>query len=320
MELWDVYDADRQLTGKTMVRGESFEEGAYHIVVHVCVFNSEGKMLIQQRQPFKHGWPDMWDVTCGGSAVKGETSRDAAHRELLEEIGIDIDFSDSRPDMTVNFEHGFDDIYIAKKDIDISTLKLQYEEVKTVKWSDCEEILSMIDNGEFIPYYKNFISLLFDKRKGGKGCIENKMETVVKQFEELTVEELYEILRLRSEVFVVEQDCVYQDIDDKDKGAWHVFLRDDDGLEAYLRVLDKGAAFEEVSVGRVVTKKREQGFGKKIMEAGIKVAAEKLGADKIRIVAQSYAEGFYKKMGFVTVSEEFMYDGIPHVYMVWEKK
>lgn len=145
------------------------------------------------------------------------------------------------------------------------------------------------------------------------------METVVKKFDELTVEELYEILKLRAEVFVVEQDCVYQDIDDKDKDAWHVFLRDDDGVEAYLRVLDKGAAFEEVSIGRVVDRKRGQGFGKAIMDEGIKVAVDKLGADRIKIVAQSYAEGFYAKMGFVTVSEEFMYDGIPHVYMIWEK-
>ena len=146
------------------------------------------------------------------------------------------------------------------------------------------------------------------------------METVVKKFEELTVVELYEILKLRAEVFVVEQDCVYQDIDDKDKGAWHVFLRDDDGIEAYLRVLDKGVAFDEISIGRVVAKKREKGFGKAVMEAGMKVAEEKLGADRIRIVAQSYAEGFYQKTGFVTVSDEFMYDGIPHVYMIWENK
>lgn len=319
MELWDVYDVDRRLTGKTMVRGEAFEEGAYHLVVHVCVFNSKGQMLIQQRQPFKHGWPGMWDVTCGGSAVKGETSRDAAHRELLEEVGIDIDLSNARPQLTVNFDHGFDDIYLVEKNADESLLKLQYEEVKTVKWASCDEVLSMIDSGEFIPYYKNFISLLFDKRKGGKGCIEKKMETVVKQFEELTTEELYEILKLRADVFVVEQDCVYQDIDDKDKGAWHVFLRDDDGLEAYLRVLDKGVSFEEVCIGRVVDRKRGLGFGKIVMEAGIKTAVEKLGANRIKIVAQCYAEGFYQKLGFVTVSEEFMYDGIPHVYMIWEK-
>ena len=146
------------------------------------------------------------------------------------------------------------------------------------------------------------------------------METVVKKFDELTAEELYEILKLRAEVFIVEQNCVYQDIDDKDKGAWHVFLIDDEGLEAYLRVLDKGVSFEEASIGRVVTKKRERGFGKTVMEEGIKVAAEKFGADRIKIVAQSYAKGFYEKVGFVTVSEEFMYDGIPHIYMIWKKQ
>lgn len=171
MELWDVYDADRQLTGKTMVRGEPFEEGAYHLVVHVCVFNSEGKMLIQQRQPFKQGWSGMWDVTCGGSAVKGESSRDAAHRELLEEVGIDIDFSNVRPHLTVNFDRGFNDIYIVEKDIEISTLELQYEEVKAVKWASCEEIFSMMDDGVFIPRYKSFMQLLFDKRKNPNGCI-----------------------------------------------------------------------------------------------------------------------------------------------------
>ena len=174
MELWDVYDVDRGSTGKEMVRGEAFEKGAYHLVIHVCVFNSEGKMLIQQRQPFKHGWSGMWDVTCGGSAVKGETSREAAHRELLEEVGIDIDFSASRPQLTVNFEHGFDDIYLVEKNIDKSTLKLQYEEVKAVKWASCEEIFSLIDSGEFIPYYKSLIKLLFDKRNSANGCIEEK--------------------------------------------------------------------------------------------------------------------------------------------------
>ena len=319
MEKWDVYDVDRHLTGKTMVRGEPFEEGAYHLVVHVCVFNSEGKMLIQQRQPFKHGWSGMWDVTCGGSAVTGESSRAAAHRELLEEVGIDIDFSGIRPHLTVNHGYGFDDVYIVQKDVDISTLELQYEEVKAVKWASCDEIFSMIDSGEFIPFYKSFISLLFDKRKGGNGCIEKKLETIVKQFEELTSEELYEILKLRADVFIVEQNCVYQDIDDKDTGALHVFLRDDKGLQAYLRVLDKGVAFEEVSVGRVVTKNKRQGFGKIVMKAGMKAAVDRFGADKIKIVAQSYAEGFYEKLGFVTVSEEFLYDGIPHIYMIWNK-
>ena len=174
MELWDVYDVDRCLTGNTMMRGEPFEKEAYHLVVHICIFNSDGKLLIQQRQTFKHGWSGKWDVTCGGSALKGESSREAAHRELLEEVGIDIDFSNVRPHLTVNFEHGFDDIYLLERDIDESKLKLQYEEVKAVRWASCEEIFSLIDSGEFIPYYKSLIQLIFDKRRSTNGCIEEK--------------------------------------------------------------------------------------------------------------------------------------------------
>ncbi|MDF2947990.1 MAG: hydrolase, partial [Bacillales bacterium] len=78
MELWDVYEINRNKTNKTnktMVRGESFEKNNYHLVVHVCVFNSNGEMLIQQRQPFKEGWSNMWDITVGGSAIKGDTSQ-----------------------------------------------------------------------------------------------------------------------------------------------------------------------------------------------------------------------------------------------------
>ena len=88
MELWDVYDKDRVKTGETMERGSAFADGAYHLVVHVCIFNSKGEMLIQQRQPFKEGWPNLWDLTVGGSAVAGESSGEAAKRELFEEIGI----------------------------------------------------------------------------------------------------------------------------------------------------------------------------------------------------------------------------------------
>lgn len=174
MELRDVYDVDRLPTGKEMVRGEEFEKDAYHVVVHICIFNSEGKMLIQQRQPFKHGWSGLWDVSCGGSAVKGDSSRGAAHRELLEELGLDIDFEGVRPHFTVNFLHGFDDFYLVEKDVELTALKLQYEEVKDVKWADCGEICGMIDRGEFIPYYKSLICLLFDKRKNNKGCIRVK--------------------------------------------------------------------------------------------------------------------------------------------------
>lgn len=165
MELWDVYDKDRIKTGKTMMRGEAFEEDAYHMVVHICIFNSKGEMLIQQRQSFKEGWPNLWDITVGGSAVQGDSSQTAAERELQEELGISLNLKGIRPNLTVNFNRGFDDIYLIEQDIDISTLKLQYEEVQDAKWATKEEILKMIDAGQFIPYYASLIQLFFDSRK-----------------------------------------------------------------------------------------------------------------------------------------------------------
>jgi len=162
MERWDVYDCDRAGTGRTMVRGEPIAPGDYHIVVHVCIVNTRGEMLIQQRQPFKEGWPNMWDVSVGGSALAGDTSAQAAQRELFEELGMELDFSSMRPQLTVNFEGGFDDYYVVEADVDLCSLKLQPEEVQCVDWAGRERIFSMIDAGEFIPYHKSLIALLFD--------------------------------------------------------------------------------------------------------------------------------------------------------------
>ena len=164
MELFDLYTADRVKMNRTMVRGEPVPEGCYRIVVHVCIFDPEGRMLIQQRQPFKDGWSNMWDITVGGSAVAGDTSRTAAERETREEIGLSIDLTDVRPSLTLYWEHGFDDYYLLTRELDPASLHLQYEEVQTVRWADREEILRMIDEGEFIPYEKGLIDLLFFQR------------------------------------------------------------------------------------------------------------------------------------------------------------
>ena len=170
MEYWDIYDVNRVKTGKTMVRGSEFADDAYHLVVHVCIFNSNGEMLIQQRQPFKDGWPNMWDLTVGGSAIVGDTSQKAAEREVAEELGLEINLSGIRPHLTVNFDRGFDDIYLIEDDVDITKLQLQPEEVQAVKWAKSEEILEMIEKGEFIPYYPDLINLFFRIRKK-YGCM-----------------------------------------------------------------------------------------------------------------------------------------------------
>ena len=161
MELWDLYTKDRDRANQTMVRGTELPEGLYHVVVHLCLFNSKGEMLIQQRQPFKEGWPDMWDITVGGSAVSGVSSWQAVERETKEELGLELDFSDMRPALTVSFHDGFDDMYVFTKDIDLNDLKLQEEEVQAVKWADKDEILKMLEEGVFIPYHKALIELLF---------------------------------------------------------------------------------------------------------------------------------------------------------------
>lgn len=173
MELWDVYNRDKTKSNKTMIKGEKFEEGAYHLVVHACIFNSKDEMLIQQRQPFKSGWSNMWDITVGGSAVWGETSQAAIERELLEEIGLKINLQNVQPHLTINFDVGFNDIYLIEKEINIKDLVLQYEEVQRVKWATLEEIYRKIDEGVFIPYYKSLIQLLFDMRKQ-YGCHQAK--------------------------------------------------------------------------------------------------------------------------------------------------
>ena len=164
MELFDLYDENRVKTEKTIVRGEKIPDGLYHIVVHVCIFNSKGEMLIQQRQPFKAGWSNMWDVSVGGSAVSGDTSQTAAEREVCEEIGYNISLKNCRPVITIHFDHGFDDIYTVNEDIDLNKLVLQPEEVQAVKWATQDEIIQMIDENKFIPYHKGLIELLFKMR------------------------------------------------------------------------------------------------------------------------------------------------------------
>ena len=144
------------------------------------------------------------------------------------------------------------------------------------------------------------------------------MELTVKHFRELTTEELYDIYRLRAAVFVVEQNCVYQDVDDADKTAYHLWLSDEDGIQAYLRVLQKGARFEDVSIGRVIAVKRRRGLGSRILAAGIQAAKEKFQAKRIVLEAQVYARKLYENAGFVQTSGEFLEDGIPHIQMTLE--
>ena len=136
-----------------------------------------------------------------------------------------------------------------------------------------------------------------------------------KTFSELTTAELYELLRIRTDVFVVEQNCVYQDMDYDDQPALHLWLTEDDEIVALCRVCPAGTHMEEVSIGRVITTVRGKGYGKQIMLAAIEAAKKHFGATRIDLEAQEYAKGFYEQVGFRQSSETFILDGIPHIRM-----
>jgi len=138
-----------------------------------------------------------------------------------------------------------------------------------------------------------------------------------KTFQELTVDELYELLRVRSEVFVVEQNCVYQDMDGDDQLSIHLWLTVEGKVVALARVCPAGTHIEETSIGRVITTERGKGYGRQIMLDAIAAAIEHFDAKRIDIEAQEYARGFYEGVGFKQSSATFMLDGIPHIKMTW---
>ncbi len=138
------------------------------MVIHICVFNREGQMLIQQRSKEKGLWAGLWDVSVGGAAQAGDSSWQAAERELKEELGIHYDFSLERPAFTFNFKHGFDDFYLIQLDPDLKSLRLQADEVTAVRWANRSDIHKMIESGEFLPYQPLLIDLLFELRSQRK--------------------------------------------------------------------------------------------------------------------------------------------------------
>jgi ElaA protein len=146
------------------------------------------------------------------------------------------------------------------------------------------------------------------------------MEYKIKNFEELTTKELYSILRLRSEIFVVEQNCVYKDLDNKDLSAYHLMAIDNNEIVAYLRVLPKRVSYKEISIGRFVVKKdyRGKNLGLELLSKALNFIEENLKEKEVRISAQVYVKELYKKAGFIEASEEYLEDDIPHIEMLYK--
>lgn len=196
----NVYDIDRQKTGKLGPEGKRkipWPEGEYHLVVHICLFNAKGQLLIQQRQIDKIGYPGLWDVTAAGSALAGENSASAAARELWEEMGIRHDFHGERPFYTINFPDGFDDVYlIEKNDVALSDLHLQQEEVRDAKWATLEEIEEMLDSGEFVPYYRHLVRVWFEMVKH-RGSTTKRINRKRRLYDETAVSGFQQYLKPR---------------------------------------------------------------------------------------------------------------------------
>ena len=146
------------------------------------------------------------------------------------------------------------------------------------------------------------------------------MKWQLKKFDELSTDELYGILKLRAEVFVVEQNCPYQDLDDKDKCSYHLFLEDGGEVIAVSRIIPENVSYDEMSIGRVVVKKtyRGQGISKTMMKNAIKFIIEELKKDKIRLSGQAYLIDFYSNLGFKKVSDVYLEDGIEHFEFFFE--
>lgn len=144
------------------------------------------------------------------------------------------------------------------------------------------------------------------------------MELKVKTFDQLSTKELYEILKARNEVFIVEQTCIYPDLDRIDYEALHLFFQEEEGISAYLRAFPKKGEEGTIQIGRVLTVNRGTGLGGRLLHESLAVLKEKYPVKRFFLEAQCYATGYYEREGFVITSEEYLEDGVPHVDMVLE--
>lgn len=162
MERWDLRDGEGNLTGATMERGEHLRPGQYHLVVHIWVVNSAGQLLIQRRSPQLKLMPGIWAAT-GGSAIAGEESRAAAGRELYEELGIPTAGTDLEYAGRIRRRNSFTDIWILRRDVELSSLRLQKEEVAEACWVTREELMRMVAERRFHHYGRLYFETVMNR-------------------------------------------------------------------------------------------------------------------------------------------------------------
>ncbi|MGN0028195.1 MAG: GNAT family N-acetyltransferase [Marinilabiliaceae bacterium] len=139
----------------------------------------------------------------------------------------------------------------------------------------------------------------------------------IKTFNELSLDELYALLKVRNQVFIVEQNAVYQDLDGDDQAAIHIWKTEGGTIKSMARVTPAGKHLAEDSIGRIITTERGKGLGLELVRKALEVAHERLGAKRILIQAQEQAKGFYEKIGFVAISKPYMHEGLPHLDMTY---
>lgn len=270
MELWDIYDEFRNPKGYVHERGKHIERGDYHLVVHVWIVNDKGEYLIQRRQPWKHGWPNMWDCAAGGSALIKENTKEASIREVKEEIGVDLDEKNMEKLFSLKFTKGFDDVWFVKQNVDIDKISLQYEEVAEVKWAKKEEIKKMVQEGSFIPF--KYLDTLFE-------IIQSNLE-----IKKANKSEWKELLELQRKVFMP----LYEKYEDKETSP--VFELEEHFKERF----DSGDYYKIL-------------YNKELLIGGINVKAIEPGKMKLRII-NILKEYENKKIGQEVVKRiEFMY-------------
>lgn len=192
-EFWDAIDENRQYLGMRLKRGNPIPSGYYHTVIHVVIFNYDGMFLSQLRAATKQ-WPNVWDFSVGGSALCGETSQEAAARELYEELGLKRDFSSLKPVFTHKGKNYFDDYYFLFENTNLNTLKLQKDEVQNVQWISFEQARKGMKLGIFLPHNCfDVVELMYLKI-----LVEKKLpdDTLIYQLDQDDFKQYYEIQEL----------------------------------------------------------------------------------------------------------------------------
>ena len=300
MEILDIYDKYRQKTGRIHERGNPMKDGDYHIVVHVWIVNDKGEFLIQKRQPWKIGWPNMWDCSAAGAAIHGETSKEAAIRETKEEIGIDLNTSKADILLTVKFSRGFDDIWLVRQNVDKNDLKLQYEEVADAKWVSYNEIKQMVKSDEFIEYH--YLDILYQ--------MINSPIALVKT----GADEAEELLAMQKEVFmplyIKYQDHETSPVNNTvekllksfDIGDYYKILYDDN-LAGSVFVYEKEPGIMKFQIINIRKEYENKGIAQEVMNRLELIYAQAESWELEAILSEKRNCYLYEKMGYVQIGK-----------------